>query len=75
MKNKVICSICDKEFSKYGIKNHINQAHNGKKNPMSGKNAWNKGLSKETDERILKHSNQLKETFKDGSPFTGKNIQ
>jgi len=63
---KAICDFCDKEFSVIGIKNHINQSHLGKKNPMSGKTAWNKGLTKENNTSVEQISKTLKKGFEDG---------
>ena len=66
--NKYVCPHCGKEYSKMGIGTHIwrNHTEEGKKfnpNPNKGyydvtRVAWNKGLTKETDERVrntLKH--------------------
>lgn len=64
--NEVKCEICGKMFSKYGIKNHIAVTHEGKKRGTSGKRAWNKGLTKETDERLKKVSEKLKEKIDTG---------
>lgn len=58
----VKCPVCEKEYSNMGIGTHIWRAHTEKgKNfdPNRGyKNgtisAWNKGLTKETDERVAK---------------------
>jgi len=75
--NKYKCPHCDKEYSKYGIKNHIEQSHNGKKNGMSGKKAWNKGLTKETDDRVKQAADTLNEGFESGRIIpvqTGKPI-
>jgi hypothetical protein len=53
---KIICPVCKKEYSKYGIKNHIAVTHEGKKERvahggMRGKIGWNKGLTKEKNEK------------------------
>lgn len=55
--DKILCHYCNKEFSKYGIKNHISIVHEGKIERVAhfvkkGKPAWNKGLTKETDKRV-----------------------
>ena len=43
------------------------------KAPFYGHTPWNKGLTKATDERLLKASNTLKETLNErGGTFTGK---
>ena len=52
MTERVICPHCGKEYSKYGIKNHIDIIHLKLRNG----NSWNKGLTKETDDRVLKNS-------------------
>jgi len=72
---KYKCPKCDKEYSKFGIKNHYNQAHEKGKNPMSGKKAWNKGLTKNTDERIKKSAKTLSDKYTNGElvhPSKGK---
>ena len=38
------------------IKKKNKESHTGKPGGMKGKSAWNKGMTKETDERIRKHS-------------------
>ena len=40
---------------------YINNFHNKNKKP------WNKGLTKESDKRLLKQGNTLKERFKNGT--------
>ncbi len=52
MKDKVLCDYCNKEFSKYGLKNHIAITHLGLTRGNKGKKSWCRGLTKETDERI-----------------------
>lgn len=37
------------------------------KNGMTGRKAWNKGLTKETNESVLKGSNSLKASYKEGN--------
>lgn len=72
MDNKIICSYCNKEFSKYGVKNHIAAVHEGNvkrvKNAKGhfGKTPWNKGLTKESDSRLQKTSKTYKERFLSG---------
>lgn len=41
---KIICKECGKEFSKFGIKNHIEFSHRGNKT-IGCRKAWNKGIS------------------------------
>jgi hypothetical protein len=68
------CSYCGKKYNKYGIKNHIWRNHEDGQNfsPNIGyKNGtnkiWNKGLTKETDERVAKGVNTYAKRVKDGS--------
>ena len=66
--NKYICPHCGKEYTKNGIGNHIWRKHTeeGQKfDPNEGlkngtRKAWNKGLTKETDERVRKSQETLK---------------
>lgn len=79
MKDVIICDICGKKCSKYGIKNHIAIVHEHKKNriPISpikkGNIPWNKGLNKNTDIRVLNNSKKIAENekIKNGT-FKGK---
>lgn len=56
------CEYCSKKFTKYGIKNHISLVHTKTRDicraatKNKGRSTWNKGLTKETDERVLKNS-------------------
>ena len=62
-----ICPYCGNEYSKFGIKGHIWRAHEDGVNhkPFKDKIGWNKGLTKENDERINISSERLKKTMKD----------
>lgn len=68
------CPYCDKIFNKYGISTHIwrNHTEEGKKfNPnnkfsINGRIIWNKGLTKETDERVKKNGETIKNRIKSG---------
>lgn len=70
--NKYICPHCGKEYSKNGIGTHIwrNHTEKGKEfDPNKGyktkdRKAWNKGLSKETDERVRLYVETLKGRYK-----------
>lgn len=72
--NKYVCPECGKEYSKNGIGSHFwrNHTEEGKKfnpNPNKGfydgtRVAWNKGLTRETDERVRKYVETLKKRFK-----------
>lgn len=60
---KIKCQYCGKEYSKKGIGTHIWRTHGEGKNfdPNKGyknktRNAWNKGLTKETDDRVKSYS-------------------
>ena len=76
MSERVVCPICNKEFSKYGIKNHIAITHEESRlAPTSGKRgykAWNKGLTKDTDERVKKYGESGSKSLigKKRSPLT-----
>lgn len=69
---KCKCDICGKEYSPKGIGTHIWRKHgNGKKfNPNSsyknGRTAWNKGLTKETDDRVKQYAETYSKNLKDG---------
>ncbi len=70
----IVCTYCGKEFSKYGIKNHIAIVHLGDISRVShnkGKKrsvpAWNKGLTKKTNAKIAEMSLNTSKTL------TGKN--
>jgi len=71
MENYIQCTYCKRFFSKYGIKNHIGMTHEktiiNKGNRTKGRTAWNKGLTKEMDKRILKQSFDISNTLK-GKP-------
>ena len=76
MPEKIKCDVCGKEFSKHGIKGHIWRQHTPEGiafKPSSGKSypAWNKGLTKETDERIKKHGELLSDRFRNGEILLG----
>lgn len=71
--NKVRCPHCDKEYSTKGIGTHIWRSHgegiNFKAN-NENRVAWNKGKTKETDERVQQYGNALKGK---PSPHRGRN--
>jgi 5-methylcytosine-specific restriction endonuclease McrA len=68
--NKTKCKYCEKEFSKYGIKNHIDIIHlKVRETGAKGKIAWNKGLTKETDERVAKLIERSREAKKGKIPW------
>lgn len=74
MENRSICEYCHKEFSKYGIKNHIEIVHLGNIKRVQGNKgkhqvAWNKGLTKETDERVKKYSELISVNTKGENSF------
>lgn len=70
------CSICGKVFSKYGIKNHLSYTCLGvlPKNKLAHP-AWNKGKTKDDDERIAKCGKSYHEKVLNGDiipPQLGK---
>ncbi len=70
------CPYCEKKYKKLGIGNHIFRSHTERgKNfftNITGK-IWNKGLTKETDERVRKNAESIKQAFiKNGHPSIGK---
>lgn len=78
--NRYVCPHCGKEYSKMGIGTHIwrNHTEKGKEfNPNKGfqdgtRTTWNKGLTAETDERIKKRVEALKEKIESGElVYTG----
>ena len=77
----ITCTYCGKEFSKYGIKNHIAVVHLGDTSRVSHNKglkystpAWNKGLTKETSTKIAEMSKNTSKslTGKKGRPHTEK---
>ena len=65
----VYCPLCGKWFSKFGIASHIERSHYSNYPDCS----WNRGLTKETDERVKKNTDSLKKYFhKNGSHWTGR---
>lgn len=70
---KVKCPHCGKEYSKKGIGTHIWRVHGeGKEfDPNIGykngkRKSWNKGLTKETDERIKKYADTCSNRYSNG---------
>lgn len=79
MNNLIICEYCGKEYSKYGIKNHISFSHEtGSKKRVQwnkGLSAWNKGLTKENNSSLKKQSETIKQRIQSGEiipPFKDK---
>lgn len=73
------CPICGKEYPKGGIKNHLKISHFGYPHSRGtlGKRAWNKGLTKDTDERVFKAGKTLINNIKSGKVIPhmkGKNL-
>lgn len=72
--NKYVCPECGKEYSKKGINTHFwrNHTEEGKQfNPNKGyqkgiRKAWNKGLTKETDERVRKYGETFRKNLESG---------
>lgn len=76
---KVKCPHCNKEYSKMGIGTHIWRKHGEGKTHDPNKNrvAWNKGLTKETDERVKQFGETYSKRAKEGkiiSPWKGKTL-
>lgn len=71
---KYICPHCGREFSKYGIGIHTWRVHTeeGQKfDPNKGykcgtRHAWNKGLIKETSEKVRKNGETLRKNYLEG---------
>jgi len=73
MEELVKCEFCGKEYNKYGIKSHIWRNHGEGVNhdPNRGykdgnRVVWNKGLTKDTNDILLKNSKIIKEKYKNG---------
>ena len=70
--NDIICEYCGRKFNKLNVKNC--HRHYCELNP-NRKDSWNKGLSKETDDRIKKISDTYHKHFNEGKfkgTFTGR---
>ncbi len=68
-----ICPFCNGSYSNRSIRSHIWRAHaegkdhNSHKDYVKGtREAWNKGLTNETDERLKAQSERTKEKYKTG---------
>lgn len=66
MDDLIICPTCGKSFSKKGIGSHIWRMHgagtdfNSNRGYQDGtRQAWNKGLTKDTNESVKKYANSL----------------
>ena len=72
------CVFCNKETTTRSHKNHErccpSNPNRNYKNGMTGKQSWNKGLTKDTDDRIKNASIKLSETLKnlEGHGFCSK---
>ncbi|WJV31938.1 hypothetical protein QTG56_25320 (plasmid) [Rossellomorea sp. AcN35-11] len=80
-----MCPYCSNKFSKQGLKSHIWYSHteDGKKNKKqksekrTGNPSWNKGLTKETDERVAKLGKTISDKHSKGEikkPWLGKKL-
>ncbi len=68
--NKYACPYCNKEYSKMGIKNHIYLKHfNINYNENLG--GWNKGLTKEMDERVKLNGEKISKSLLNNKNFKG----
>ncbi len=69
---KCKCLICNKEYSIYGIGSHIWKMHGEGRNHdpnagyKKGRIIWNKGLTKDTDERVKRCGETLTKHLKEG---------
>lgn len=80
--DKYKCPHCDKIYCKNGISTHIWRTHgkgithNSNEGYIKGtRKIWNKGLTKETDERVKKYANTIKSKLASGelkNNFKGK---
>lgn len=75
----ILCPHCNKEVSKYGIKNHIRLKHTEEgqqlckgRDTFGSSRAWNKGLTKDNDERVKKVSESMSKVMIENNPFKGK---
>ena len=67
-----VCPFCEKTYNKKGIGSHIWRSHGGGQNhrpTTKGHKTWNKGLTKETDERVLKNSLGVKKHCETHEPY------
>jgi hypothetical protein len=65
----VKCDFCGKEFSPKGIDSHVWRVHGEGQNFVpgtKGKPAWNRGLTKTSDERVKKCGETFSKNYKDG---------
>lgn len=76
--NEYTCPVCFRIFSKSGIKGHIWRAHSeAGKNflPTIGKVAWNKGLTKDSDNRVRVNSENVSKAFKENPSLLEGRVQ
>lgn len=76
---KYICPLCQKEYSLYGVKNHIKYhfGYEGGCSIANGHTAWNKGLTKETSESVKRGAETFKQHYTEGQfdfYFKGKHL-
>jgi hypothetical protein len=75
---KIQCKICLKEFAPLGICRHYRTVHLGSRDFWGpNKKIWNKGLTKDTDKRILKGIETYKSRLQNGEIkvwCSGKNL-
>ena len=72
------CPHCGKISNKYGIVSHIQQKHEGKNNFINyikTKGTWNKGLTKQTDSRVLKGAENSKKALSKNNSLTGRKLE
>ena len=68
LNGKYKCPYCGKEYSRNGISTHIWRNHKEgiSHSPNKGKETWNKGLTKESNNSIKKGAETFKRNFKNG---------
>jgi hypothetical protein len=66
------CPKCNRDFTKSNSLNaHLSHCGKPQKDRFGKSRAWNKGLSKKTDIRVLRNAESLKENIKSGITKTG----
>ena len=61
-----ICPFCSKIFPKFGISIHVWRTHCGGNSVYKGRPAWNKGLTKDTNNIIKEQADRLSERLQSG---------
>lgn len=69
-----ICKICNGQFHKNGIKNHI-RGHLKLVKGIKGRKVWNTGLTKANDQRLIKSAKTYTTKFNEGKIKHNKGIK